>query len=259
MQRDKVKQDNLNSRCARLLMILLVVSSSAFAVNSKTETVTVVRVIDGDTVVLKDKRRVRLLSINAPEVAHNKVLIQAGGLAAKKALQRMVLKKRVLLHKDIEEFDKYGRTLAFLMMPTGSNVNLELVKQGSVSVSVYPPNLLFSQQLLNAQQMAESKKLGLWAMQAYETKRIQDIDKHEAKHWGRFIGEVRRIDSTNKGFKLWLKGGAYVWISSKNSAYFAGLDEYLFKTIEIRGWPRKWGKNWSIQARHPSQLVVLGQ
>lgn len=259
MRQDKVEQDSLSAQCGRLLLFLLVVGSSVFAVNPEAEMVTVVHVIDGDTVVLDDKRRVRLLSINAPEVAHNNVLTQAGGLVAKKALQTMVLNKRVLLRKDIEVFDKYGRTLAFLMIPEGANINLELIRQGFVSVSLYPPNLLFSQQLLAAQQIAEKKALGLWGMPTYDTKQIQEIDKHEAKHWGRFIAEVRGIDKTSKGFKLQLKGDAYIWISSKNSAYFADLDRYLFKTIEIRGWPRKWGEHWSIQTRHPSQLIVKQQ
>ncbi len=38
-----------------------------FLGNAEAETVTVQRVIDGDTCVLQDKRRVRYLGINAPE------------------------------------------------------------------------------------------------------------------------------------------------------------------------------------------------
>ena len=40
---------------------------SAFSGNAEAETATVLQVIDGDTCLLEDKRRVRYLGINAPE------------------------------------------------------------------------------------------------------------------------------------------------------------------------------------------------
>jgi micrococcal nuclease len=73
------------------------------------------RVSDGDTVVCRDGRRVRLLLIDAPEMDQGPF-----GLAAKAALQKLLPPgQQVALEPDVDPQDRYGRMLAYVYLPVG--------------------------------------------------------------------------------------------------------------------------------------------
>jgi micrococcal nuclease len=85
----------------------------------------VVSVLDGDTIeVLHNRRpeRIRLSGIDCPEKG------QAYGARAKHAASELVYGKEVTLLT--HGLDKYGRTLADVLLPDGTNVNYTLVKDG---------------------------------------------------------------------------------------------------------------------------------
>jgi micrococcal nuclease len=85
----------------------------------------VVSVLDGDTIeVLHNTKpeRVRLSGIDCPEKG------QAYGKKAKQAASELVFGKDVILQTHGQ--DKYGRTLADVLLRDGTHVNHELVKEG---------------------------------------------------------------------------------------------------------------------------------
>ena len=85
----------------------------------------VVRILDGDTLeVLHNHHteRIRLSGIDCPEKG------QAFGHKAKEATSTLVFGKEVTLQSHGK--DKYRRTIAEVLLPDGSNVNHELVKDG---------------------------------------------------------------------------------------------------------------------------------
>jgi len=85
----------------------------------------VVGVQDGDTIeVLHNQRpeRIRLSGIDCPEKG------QAFGKRAKQATSELVFGKEVTLQTYGK--DKYKRTIADVLLPDGTNVNRELVKDG---------------------------------------------------------------------------------------------------------------------------------
>ncbi|PCH85189.1 MAG: nuclease [Piscirickettsiaceae bacterium] len=223
---------------------------------SSLELVNVTHVIDGDTVVLDDQRHVRLLGINAPEVSHGNGVNEAGGIAAKELLKSLLKNAKVMLEKDAEAFDQYGRTLAYLRTSDGININRELVRRGVAAVNIYPPNVKYSRELIGDQTIAEIEGLGIWQMPDYQLHSIGEFLTNKRKGWGRYQSTVTHIDVERKGAKLWLGAVVYIWINSDNLKYFSDVYDYLNQSIEVRGWPRKWGKYWSIQARHPSQIIV---
>ena len=84
-----------------------------------------ITVLDGDTVeVLQNNRavRIRLNGIDCPEKG------QAYGQRAKQAASGLVFGKEVTLQT--YGLDKYGRTIANVLLPDGTNVNYTLVKEG---------------------------------------------------------------------------------------------------------------------------------
>src|SRR5262245_34045744 len=116
----------------------------------------VVSVLDGDTIeVLHNTHpeRVRLSGIDCPEKG------QAFGNRAKQAASALVFGRDVML--DTHGQDKYGRTLADVILRDGTNVNHELVKEGWCWwYRKYAPG---DTVLEGLEQEAREAKKGLWA------------------------------------------------------------------------------------------------
>ena len=109
-------------RFSFLLLILLTPSLALAVTEYQSE---VVSVLDGDTIdVLHNQRpeRIRLNGIDCPEKG------QAFGKRAKQAASQLVFGKEVTLQA--YGLDKYGRTIADVLLPDGANVNHTLVKEG---------------------------------------------------------------------------------------------------------------------------------
>ena len=117
------------SHCRRRRLILSVSTlgffiSSFSAVLALDFTGPVVSVLDGDTIeVLHNQHptRIRLNGIDCPEKG------QAYGQRAKQAASELAYGKEATLQTHGK--DKYGRTIANVMLSDGTNVNQELVKQ----------------------------------------------------------------------------------------------------------------------------------
>ena len=122
----------------------------------------VAQVVDGDTVVLENGQKVRLLGIDAPEMEREGQPADFLAHKAKQVLAELVEGKRVRLEYDRLRYDRYGRTLAYLFLLDGTNLSRELVCQGLAHVYTVPPNMRFREELLSAQREAISAQRGIW-------------------------------------------------------------------------------------------------
>ncbi len=96
---------------------------------------TVRRVVDGDTLVLENKERVRLIGVDTPETKHPRKPVEYYGREATAFIKRMAQGKRVRLEFDqanahIGHEDKFRRTLAYVFLEDGTFLNAEIIKQG---------------------------------------------------------------------------------------------------------------------------------
>ena len=121
---------------------------------------TVDYVHDGDTLFLDDGRKVRMLGINTPEIGEN---AECYGEEAT-ALLRSLLPEgtHVWVQQDLEPLDQYGRSLLFVYTDAGTNVNLELLREGAAEVEMYKPNVLLRDEVYAAEVSARAANLGLW-------------------------------------------------------------------------------------------------
>ncbi|MEH6504470.1 MAG: thermonuclease family protein [Cycloclasticus sp.] len=234
------------------LTMALASSSSVIA----RETGRVAKVVDGDTVVLTSGEKVRLLSINAPEIGYRGELSEPGGYLAKEQLQGLVLGQLVYIEPDVELVDHYGRTLAHLFLANGRHINREMVRDGLAISNIHPPNLKYAEDLQVAQRYAEKKRSGLWQLRAYQVKPVTAISTMLVKKWGRFDGQIKTIQRSKKGTKLYFDKTVYIWLARRDLKYFQNLNRYKGREIEVRGWPGKRGGQWSIRVRHPSQIIL---
>lgn len=215
------------------------------------------KVYDGDTLLLSDGRKIRLLGINTPEVEHSDKAAQAGGDAARKWLTQQLLKKRVRLEFDQEKRDKYKRHLAHIFTEQELHINRELVRLGYASINIFPPNLNYIAELLAAEQEAEVSQLGIWKYPEYQAKLTAELDKHNKRGWQRIEGTVLSVKNTRKSSYLKLNDNFSVRIKKKHLQYFDKPESLIGKNIELRGWVNKYKKGFSMLVKHPSAIKIL--
>jgi micrococcal nuclease len=95
------------------------------------------RIIDGDTLLMANHKRVRLIGVDTPETKHPNKPVDHFGKEAAAFTRRIVEGKRVRLefhpanapraHKDSTQ---QRRTLAYVFLDDGMLLNAELIKQG---------------------------------------------------------------------------------------------------------------------------------
>jgi len=91
---------------------------------------TVVRVVDGDTLLLDGDERVRLIGVDTPESVDPRRPVQYFGKEAAAFTRRVAEGRRVRLAYDQERQDRYGRTLAYVFLDDGTFLNAEIIRQG---------------------------------------------------------------------------------------------------------------------------------
>jgi micrococcal nuclease len=129
---------------------------------------TVVEVIDGDTIVVRigsTTETVRLLGIDTPETKHPTKPVECFGREASAHTSALLPRgTAVVLERDNEERDTFGRLLAHVHRSDGLFVNRELVAQGYAAALVIPPNTAFSSEFRAAERHAREAGLGLWGI-----------------------------------------------------------------------------------------------
>lgn len=112
-------------------------------------TVDVLRVVDGDTIVVEidgRRERVRYIGIDTPEMNDQREAIVARARDATGANEQLVGGKSVRLEFDVQRRDKYGRLLAYVWVGE-TMVNEELVREGFAELLTIPPNVKYADRL----------------------------------------------------------------------------------------------------------------
>jgi len=148
-----------------LLIVLLIILASFFQPDLEPTTSIsknlVTRVIDGDTIELSTKEKVRYIGVDTPE--RNECFFEE----AKAINSQLVLNKQVRLVKDVSEVDRYGRLLRYVYVGD-LMINYYLVRQGYAYASTYPPDVLYSHKFAKAQSLARAENKGFWEEKCYD-------------------------------------------------------------------------------------------
>ncbi len=156
-----------------LAVILLGGCSAAPAARSATTggeytpNATVVRVVDGDTIVARVdgvEEKVRLIGIDTPETKKEDSPVECFGPEAS-AFTAGLLPPGTPVHleRDVEARDRYGRLLAYVYLADGTFVNLTIVREGYASVLTIAPNVTHAGKFVAAARAAEAADAGLWS------------------------------------------------------------------------------------------------
>lgn len=123
---------------------------------------TVVRVVDGDTLLLDGDERVRLIGVNTPESVDPRRPVEYFGNEAAAFTRRLAQGKRVRLAYDEERKDRYGRTLAYVFFEDGSMLNAEIIRQGYGNAYTRFP-FRYAEEFRAYEREAREQRRGLWA------------------------------------------------------------------------------------------------
>ena len=127
----------------------------------------VVRVVDGDTIVVSPNEKVRLIGVDTPETVHPKKLVACFGKEAKQFTRDAVEGKTIRLVMDKvnskrQHKDKYLRTLAYAYLDDGTMLNRELIRQGYAhAYTRFQFRYLIEFRELERQ--AQTQSVGLWS------------------------------------------------------------------------------------------------
>ncbi len=151
---------------AFLLVTLLALLPAPVASQADSAVVQVVRVIDGDTIqvccIFGDRVKVRYIGVDTPETHHPMRGVEPYGMEAAEANRKLVDGKTVRLEFDVQQLDRYGRTLAYVYLEDGTFVNAWLVEHGFAQVMTVPPNVKHQEPFLKLQREAREAERGLW-------------------------------------------------------------------------------------------------
>ncbi len=215
-------------------------------------------VYDGDTVLLEDGRRLRLIGINAPEIGRDGKPSQPGAEHARGALVRILGRNRqVSLRFGKERNDRYGRILAHLYLENGRNINALLVEQGFAAAIAVPPNLDLLPCYARAEAMARKKGRGIWSTDYFKPVPARRLNKG-VKGFRLLKGTVRKISPSRRSIWLELEGKAALRIARKDLSYFESdeIARYTGRTILARGWIYHGREGPVMQIRHPFSLQL---
>lgn len=120
------------------------------------QTVSVTKVIDGDTIVLSTGEEVRYIGIDTPEENGSCFATEAS-----KMNSELVLGKEVRLVKDVSETDKYGRLLRYVYIDDFF-INNYLVENGYAKVMTIKPDIKYESDFATSEKFAQNNSLGLW-------------------------------------------------------------------------------------------------
>ncbi len=141
-------------------------SSCASPKQLPSDVATIIRVIDGDTVVLRlqgEIETVRLIGVDTPETVHPTKPVECFGPEAS-AFTHSVLKPKtqVRVQRDVEARDRYQRLLIYLYLIDGTFVNQELLRLGFARTMSIAPNTAFANRFTSIENVARENQIGLW-------------------------------------------------------------------------------------------------
>ena len=217
---------------------------------------------DGDTLILADGRKVRVIGLNAPEVAHSghdgDPLANEATIAARNFLRDS---SKVVLQPGVEEKDRHGRLLAHVFRPLdGASLASDLLARGLAWQITVPPNIGYLECNRAAENKARAEGRGVWSRQHLDSGQSAALRSGFRVLSGRIAG----VSFNKKSWWLETDAGFVVRIPGSDRGLFDRSDIQRLPglAVEVRGWMYQRSAKppyspWVLLLRHPSALQLL--
>ena len=214
---------------------------------------------DGDSLVLEDGRRLRVIGINAPELGRDGAADEPFAIAARDALRRELFRSGqvVGLRYGEQRLDHHGRTLAHVFGADGENLSAVLLRQGLARAIVIPPDLWGLDCYPAAEREARAAQRGLWAHPDFQPRESRGLGLRD-EGFMLVRGRVERIGRSQGARWINLEGTVALRVPQDNLGYFpTPLDSLVGRRIEVRGWFNRQRNELRATLHHPAALQVL--
>lgn len=223
---------------------------------AKSEKVRLKKIYDGDTLLLTDGRKVRLIGINTPELARKGKPSQPYAKKAKQKLKSLLSSSSILyLVYDKDKKDKYKRTLAYVYNADGLDIQAQMLLSGfaiSIVVAANDKNLNCYRKL---EKQARNKYVGIWKQKSL---RAISAKKLAGKVKGFYFvnGKVSSIKTRSHSLIIKLNNTLSVKITSK--AFTAYRHQHLLgKNLHLRVWVYFYYGKPRATIAYPSDLSII--
>ena len=127
----------------------------------------VVKVVYGDTIKIDVDGKVvtvRLIGLDTPEIVDPRKPVQCFGRESSYKAKEILTDQKVRLEMDASQgnYDKYGRTLAYVFLQDGTNFDELMIAQGYGHEYTYNLPYKYQKEFKAAEVAARENKLGLW-------------------------------------------------------------------------------------------------
>jgi endonuclease YncB( thermonuclease family) len=218
----------------------------------------VVRVLDGDALVLDTGQSVRLVGVEAPAAPYREREGDAGFEEAKRLLEDMVLGREVELRYGGLTRDRYDRALAHVVTTDALGprlwLNAEMVKKGGARVRVYPDTATANAPLLALEAAARDDRRGLWDDGVWPIHNAAQLPP-EAERFQIVEGVAGAMKGSEERFAVCdvaLQGSSLILEIGKSAAQLCQLPEGT--RVRARGFLR----DGRLEVTHPLNLEKLG-
>lgn len=217
----------------------------------------VVRVLDGDALVLDTGQSVRLVGIEAPAAPYRDREGDTGYEKSKRILEDMVLGREVELRYGGLTRDRYDRALAHVVTTDALGprlwLNAEIVRKGGARVRVYPDTAAANGPLLDLETKARAESRGLWSDGVWTIHDAAALPV-DAERFQLVEGIAAGMKGSDERFAVCdvsLKGSSLVLEVQKAAAELCQLPDGT--RIRARGFLR----DGRLEVSHPLNLEIL--
>lgn len=234
-------------------------------------------VVDGDTLVLAGGEKVRLVGIQAPELAHPHRMIAPEPLAqaARDALATLAAGRPAQLWSGGAAADRHGRSLAHVYVPDdqGRLVWLQeaLLAGGFARVYTFADNRACAGALYAAERAARAAQRGVWAHEAYRILGADELGALDRAALDPYLGTFVLVTGRVRAAQV-VRGRGYLNFGTNWRDDFTimvpphdlrrfgegALADYAGRHVRVRGW-LKLRNGPMIEATHPEQIEVLAE
>lgn len=228
------------------------------------ESVVIRSITDGDTLVLDDGRKVRLLGVNTPELGFGGQLSEPYALAAKDYVKSLwKSERRAEIGIGRQGKDKYGRVLAHVFIGE-VNVVEQLLAKGWGFSNVRPPDLELADCYADIAAKARQANLAVWANGDFYSDSRGDL----VGGFTVLTGKLVDVNVAGRSWWLRLDGDVVLLINKASQAYFSKreLHDMLGKKITVQGWlaprrgqPKAEYANWILSVYHPFAILDVAK
>lgn len=133
--------------------------------SNTSELVDVIRIVDGDTIVVSTYGTLRLIGIDTPETRDPRKPVQCWGKEATDQAKLILGGTQVFLEFDDSQqrVDRFGRTLAYVFRADGLHYNLQMIQEGFAREYTFRNAYKYQSEFKTAERNARSNQLGLWS------------------------------------------------------------------------------------------------